>query len=221
MSARAQQQYSQLLFNDGQYEDAMQVVEAALQRMPRNESLLLHRAILDCVLGSSSADRFDELANAVSNAVYDLRNIDAHSTYVNQVGMGNCQPVAANDVRRMFVNMLETPANADPEFLAFNQISFFIGLADMYLENPGAAVRRFKQSLSSRPDARRAMSMAALLASTGYFDEALEIADVANEILSMPGAMELDDQDLLLRDIEAFRRQVDEARNTPPDDQSR
>ena len=104
--------------------------------------------------------------------------------------------------------MLSLPINADPVYMAYNQITYFIGLIDVHLEEPARASENFRQSLSSRADASRAMLMASIFASNGYFPEALEFSDIAMTYLSAPTGTIVSGPTVKISDIDEFRRQV-------------
>lgn len=212
-SARAQQQYSQHLLNTGQADEALAVVNRALELMPNRDALLLHKAIAQCKLGQSSREDFAVFADKIGPLRYDPRNLQFHRTYVSLVTEGECPPITTVELRTLFERMLEVPINADPNNVAFNQISFFIGQMDLWLSRPEQALERFRASLKSRPEPRRAMFMAANLASFAYYDEARTIVDLAEQIIHERRDNVDADLRILEQDIAAFRRDLDDAVN--------
>ncbi len=207
-SARAQQQYSQILFNAGDYAGSMNVINAALEYSPENQSLLLHKAIVECRLGTLEDAEFSRISSILASDVYDLRNLKSYRTLVTMVIDGGCPAVSLPTLRQTFQDMLSLPVNADPKYMAYSQIMYFIGRIDVHLDEPQRAGESFRQSLNSRPDASRAMVIASIFASNGYFAEALEFADVATTYLSAPTGGIVSGPTVRKSDIDDFRRQV-------------
>lgn len=184
LSARAQQQYSVLLFNSNQHEEALDVVDRAIERMPTDTGMRIWRASMRCNLGELNISEFDSMAQVVSTAPYDLRNLKLFEMLTAQVIERRCSEVSLADLRRFFDDMLTVPLNRDPQQSRFHQIKFFVGVVDIHLGEPHRAAQSFQQSLESRPDANRAMLMAALMASNEYYDEALRFSNIAMTRLS-------------------------------------
>lgn len=211
-SARAQQQYSQQLFNAGKGDQALAVADRALDLMPDKDALLLHRAILVCKLGQNSREGFERFAANLSSLRYDPRNLQFYRNYLDLVAADECAPVTALDLRALLDRMLQVPINADPSNIAFSQISFLVGQLDINLGQTGQAVENFIASLSSRPEPRRAMLMAANFASFEHYREAQLFVDLAKEIiLDRQDPLDADTR-ILEQDIEVFQRQLDDAR---------
>jgi hypothetical protein len=79
----------------------------------------------------------------------------------------------------MFTRMLDVPANAKPTSIEYTHIKFLIGYVRLYLGEIEGAMLEFKDSLAARPGASYAMAMAALLANSGFPEEALHLSDIA------------------------------------------
>lgn len=182
-SARAQQQYSQLLFNAGDYAAANDVASAAIERLPDAESLHIHKAIISCRQAVDSSDDLQGLANAVNGKPFDVRLFDYYQTLLLLTAEGGCNALQLSDLRRTLVDMQLTPLNDNPRFVGYHQLKFLIGLAEIHLGDPKAAGELFRQSLASRPTAGRAMLMAAVMATNENYYDAKVFSDVALAML--------------------------------------
>lgn len=209
-SARAQQQYSLLLFNAQRYDEALAVVDTAVQRIPGDEQLRLWRSTMRCQLGLLSGTEFEQMKQAVASRHYDPRAFDLYVAFIDSVLNDSCPSVSPIDLRSLFRDMLNVPLNADPLSPRYSQIRFFIGLVDIHLREPRRALDNFRESLQSRPGASKAMLMASLMASNGFYDEAMQLSDIALEELENADEGFLGSARVGEEDILEFRRNVRE-----------
>ena len=110
---------------------------------------------------------------------YDPRAIRLYTVLLESIIEERCPDVTVDDVNTMFVRMLDLPRNADPTSLAYSHIKYFIGFTEIYRHDPDAAVAAFEESLVARPGASHALMMAALLATSEYYEEALYLSELA------------------------------------------
>jgi hypothetical protein len=178
-SSRAQQQYSLVLFNALQYDDALRVTDTAIEQIPDDEQLYVWRSIMLCNLGLLTDDDFEKMKRIVVTRNYDLRALGLYTALVNSVTGESCPAVSLEKLRTLFTGMLDIPMNADPRLPMYSQIKYFIGTVDIHLHNPQRAIENFIDSLQARPGAGHAMQMAALMASSEFYDEALLLSGIA------------------------------------------
>ena len=217
-SARAQQQYSLLLYNAQQYEESLQIADAAIERIPGDEQLRIWRATIRCNLGMLSAAEFIRMKQVVVTARYDLRALALYETFVNSVVSHNCPAVSLDNLRSLFTEMLQVPVNADSRSPGFSQIAYFIGIVDIHQGNRRSAMSNFLKSLQSRPGASRAMLMASLMATNEFYVEAMELSEIALIELDATHNGLLDSAQVTESDIRDFREKVrDELRLRTPD----
>ena len=207
-SARAQQQYSLMLFNSQKYDEAIRVTDAAIERIPGNAQLYLSRSLMLCKLNQLSIADFEKMTRVVMPTAYDMRALDIYTGFVASVTGGNCPSIPLDKLRGFFSGMLRLPINADPNLPMFSQIKYFIGLVDVYLREPERAQRNFQESLQSRPGAGHAMQMAALLASNEYYGEALQLSDLALADLDSADNELIASGQISRLDVEEFREKL-------------
>ena len=217
-SARAQQQYSLLLYNAQRYDESLQVADAAIERIPGDEQLRIWRATIRCNLGMLSAAEFSRMKQVVATARYDLRALALYETLVNSVVSKNCPGVSLDNLRSLFTEMLQEPLNADPRSAGFSQIVYFVGIVDIHQGNRQRAMSNFVKSLRSRPGASRAMLMASLMASNEFYVEAMELSEIALIELDATHNGLLHSAQVTESDIRDFREKVrEELRLRTPD----
>jgi tetratricopeptide (TPR) repeat protein len=179
-SARAQAQYANMLFNADRKEDALDVIEAAIEIIPTdNALLLLNRLVMSCETNSLDLYEFEKDAKILSSMRYDGRLLKAYSSFVERVTKLRCPNIPVKALGPMFVDMLKLPENSDPTTLEFSQIQYLIGYVHLYSGQPVKALEAFNASTQSRPGASFMMVIAAMLATNNYPDEALSMSEKA------------------------------------------
>ena len=207
-SARAQQQYSMDLFNSGSVDQAINVVEVAINRMPANPSIRAWHLTMLCQTGRLRQADFATAIPVIANRPYDMRTVRSYELLSRLVVDGNCPNVTTDNLRELFTKMSQHPANAEPDSPMYSQLQYFLGATDVYADRPASALDSFQRSLESRPGASRAMSMAALLATHEHFDEARRISDQALAFKEQEKAGELRLSDVQVEDILEFQRRL-------------
>jgi tetratricopeptide (TPR) repeat protein len=179
-SARAQSQYAKLLFLLGDHDKAVETIDRAIENIPEDDPLLLtNRMYFLCSDNRLKLGDFEAMAAKLSRLPLDSRSLKAYNEFSQQILEGNCPNIPPGRLEETFLNMLNVPANSDPESLQYSHVNFLIGFTRLYLDKPQAALQAFERSLDSRPGPSHAMSMAAMMASHNYSREALVLADRA------------------------------------------
>ena len=178
-SARAQQQYSQLLFNSGDYSSANLVIDRAIARLPKNESLWLYKTIISCHQKNDSPELIDGLTAAVEEKAFDVRLFDYYQNLVSVAANGQCQALTLGELRTVLQRMQEVEINRNPVFPGYRQLHYLIGIVDVQLGDTPSASRHFRQALSAEPTIDRAMMTAAIFASNARYYEARVFSDIA------------------------------------------
>ena len=183
-SARAQSEYAINLFNHGQYEQSLQVLDRANENIRTNSPLLVvNRLIIRCNLRLLEPTELEAASAVLSPKLYDTRFLSIYSSLAQALDEERCPAVKLEQLRPLFANMLVNPLNAEGESLPLSHIHYLVGYVDAKTGARGEAARQFQASLAAQPDAGSAMSMAALMATEGYLDEALMLSDKALEYL--------------------------------------
>lgn len=179
-SARAQVNYADDLFNAGQYEASLQVLDRAIEAIPFDKpQLQLSRLLMLCRLNILDAGEFERAAKIVSNSIYDPRLANIYQDFASNVAGPDCAGVSLDALQAMFVNMLQVPSNAERQSLRLAHVRYFIGFVELARAAPAAALEQFEESLQARPDPAMAMSMADQMAIKKYFKEALQLSNLA------------------------------------------
>ena len=179
-SARAQAQFATQLHAAGRAEEALEVIDRAIDVIPGDAPhLLLNRLVILCEQNLLDRDEYERVAGVLSGKRYDPRLIRVYSAFIAAVIAERCPSVPIETLRPMFAGMLEIPHNSDATSLGYSHIQYLIGYTDAFSGDAASAFAAFEKSLEARPGASHAMMMAALMATNGYYDEALTLSDVA------------------------------------------
>ena len=183
-SARAQAQYSVMLFNAGRYSESLDILNRAIENIPIASPLLkVNRLYTLCNMNQLRPAEFDNEVRELVGMAYDARSIKVYSSFVDAIASGKCPDITMTQLNVMFTQMLQLPYNANRTSLGYSHIQYFIGFSYAYSGQLEKAVIAFHESLSARPGASQAMQMAAVLASNEFGAEALKFSDLALEQL--------------------------------------
>ena len=179
-SARAQGQYAKLLFISGRTDDALAVIDRALESIPTDDPLLVTiKLYFLCATDRLESDEFDNLADRLSLLPFDSRALKAYNTMAEVFVTGKCANIDLARLESTFMKMLDVPTNGNPTSLRYSHINWLIGYTRVHQGDPQAALDAFENSLDARGGPSHAMAMAALMASKGFNHEALLLADKA------------------------------------------
>ena len=208
-SARAQAQYSVLLFNAGRHDESIEVLDRAIEIIPVSNPLLIaNRLVTLCELNRLVAEEFDTQALLLSKTAYDARLLTLYTSLAVAVVAGKCPSVNTTQLIELFTTMLSVPVIVDKETLEYSQVQYLIGFSYVQDGQPQKAITAFTESLGARSGAGHAMQMAAVLASANYGVEALHFSDLALADLAVQPASVLNAASVSEADIRGFQETV-------------
>lgn len=185
-SARAQVEFAILLFNAGQHEQSLQVMDRAIEKVPTVSPLLLvNQLIIRCNLRLLQPQELDQVIAALSTKNYDARYLQHYTNLTQALSESRCPAVGLAQLRPLFANMMQNPANTEEASLSLSHIHYLAGYVELKAGAWEEATKRFHASLHTKPDSGSAMTMAALMATAGYLEEALVFSDRALEYLDI------------------------------------
>ena len=177
-SARAQSQHAINLFNAARYDEAVRVLDRAIKTIPTsNTQLLVTRLVVLCNLRQLQPADMDRATELLGPQVYDARYLKFYTDLALALSEQRCPMVNVERLRPLFLAMLDNPDNT--EETALSHLRYLLGYVDVKSGNRGDADRAFHAALDAKPDAGSAMTMAALMATAGFYNEALALSDRA------------------------------------------
>jgi hypothetical protein len=179
-SARAQAQYAKLLFISGRADEAVNVIDRAMENIPKDDPLLLTTKLYFlCATNTLDSGEFDRLSSRLSVLPFDSRSLKAYNVMAQEFTTGKCPGIELARLEQVFVEMLDVPVNGNPTSLQYAHVNWLIGYTRVYMARPEAALEAFQRSVNARSGPTHAMAMAALLATNGFNREALVLANRA------------------------------------------
>jgi tetratricopeptide (TPR) repeat protein len=183
MSVRAQAEYAKLFFNADRYEDALTVIDRAIDRhADAKPQLELNRLVMLCKLSLLDDPELRQVAAALSSVPYDGRLLSFYEEFALAVMAGDCPRTTLDGVHAMFQILLDAPTSNRAMGTQQSQVQYFLGLIDSRNDNVGRAVEEFESSLSARPSVSAALNIAAVLATGGHYAESLTFVERAREL---------------------------------------
>ena len=111
-SARAQAEYSNILFNANLHGEALEVIERAIRIRSESDTLLqLNRLIILCNMERLQLDELQKTIEIVSTIPFDPRLLKAYNEFARVVKEGRCPTVSIEALKPMFARMLDLPVN--------------------------------------------------------------------------------------------------------------
>ena len=185
-SARAQVEFAINLFNAGQYEQSLLVLDRAIENVPTvNPLLLLNQLIIQCNLRKLQPQDLDEAIASLSTKSYDARYLRHYTNLIQALTENRCPGVELGQLGPLFADMLQNPANTEEGSLSLSHIYYLAGYVELKVGSREEAARQFHASLDTKPDPGSAMTMAALMATAGYYEEAMLFSERALEYLDV------------------------------------
>jgi hypothetical protein len=133
-SARAQGQYAKLLFISGRTDDALAVIDRALENIPTDDPLpLTIKLYFLCATDRLESDEFDNLADRLSILPFDSRALKAYNTMAEVFVTGKCPNIELARLESTFMKMLDVPANGNPTSLRYSHVNWLIGYTRVHL----------------------------------------------------------------------------------------
>ena len=206
-SARAQSQYAISLFNAARYDEAVRVLDRAVENIPGDSTqLLVTRLIVLCNLRQLRLTDLEAAGSRLVAKRYDPRYLKFYNDLAQALAEERCPTVPVDQLRPLFTAMLGNPVNSDSNTLS--HLHYLVGYVDAKTGRREDALRSFKAALDSKPDAGSAMTMAALMATAGYFEEAMELSEWALDYLETLSRGARLGLEVTETDIREFRRVV-------------
>lgn len=207
-SARAQAEYSVMLFSIGRHKDALSVLDRAIE-IDANSTftplLSVNRLVTLCKMDQLGLSEYERVASILGAIPYDPRLIKAYMVLVDAVVAGECAEIKVTRLNELFTRMLEVPRNADGSTLEYSHVMYLVGVTDAFSGRRQESVAAFEKSLAARPGASHAMQMASILATNGYYDDALRFSDIALQQLELEKMTPLNVVPVGEADIKAFQ----------------
>ena len=173
-SVRAQRYAANIYYRMGLYDKATDVLQSATRQHPEDFRLRLHKMVISCFINKPDTENVnDSLQLLKTKPVYfDSRDFDMLNQLVNLVGEANCPGLTADELTDITNALMLNPAikgSTSYQYL-LNHIK---GEISLDRHDGKAALEHFSTALKLSGEAETGLVESALLASHGFYPEAL------------------------------------------------
>ena len=185
-STRAHVAAAGRLARAGRLLDAETLLEGAASRQPDSPALRLMLLSIRSARGTVREEDLERALRAVREGKFDRQSPRMMEPLVDKALAGGRCTVPAEDLNQLFGAFLESPAySSSPAISLF--LNYEHGRLLLSQGDGESACSAFRQALADGHDVEAAISIAALLASAGYFGDALELLKVSSHYLDRTG----------------------------------
>ncbi|WP_165855408.1 tetratricopeptide repeat protein [Marinobacter sp. JSM 1782161] len=180
-SPRAQVEAAKMLYDAGQGEASLNLLEDAVNRISDDLFLDTTYTLVKCRVSRVTDQQKSKLLSLAETELYRptyfnlLQNVESWSS------KSDCQGLDSRFVIDYVDALLEQPRNNVPASQAYAQLYYIKGVSQIKGGELQLAMASFERSLSSRSDPQKLMNMAAYLATNKVYDQSLDYALKARE----------------------------------------
>ncbi|MDO8844857.1 hypothetical protein [Methylicorpusculum sp.] len=171
-SARAQRTAAMALEQAGQASAALNMLTHAKQTIPDNLDIYWHWLILKCHQTPISAVEFNEILHASEHLIFDSRHFNILQATVETMLTGECQGLDTENALNFLDVLMKNPGLKSNPRLQF-QLHHLKGIVYSRSHRPKQAFTEFETVLSLMGNVEHGLVQIGILASQGYFKEAL------------------------------------------------
>lgn len=182
-SPRAQFEAARVLFTSGERLQALDLIGKAANRMPEELDINLLHVLVKCKTVGARPSDIQQLRELARQARYDVRELNAFEFFHAWSLASDCRGLNINDYLEIVQTLADNPENSAPNSAAYSHLHYLLGLGYISKNRPELAKQAWQQALSARPSPDTAMAIAALLASQGHHELALEFSSKAIEYI--------------------------------------
>lgn len=180
-SPRAQNAIAAVLFDRGNFFEANQYVQKAMQRLPDSALLNMRLLLQKVYAGVATIDDFEQTANRLKNQPFDAQAIQALRTLV-EFTADNPQTLKYANWSLSLISALEKNAKYN-QFPLFQRLMPYLK-AKIYIAQakPELALKQYLEAISRYNDVEAGMMMVAEIGSAEYYTEALILLNKVEKI---------------------------------------
>jgi tetratricopeptide (TPR) repeat protein len=173
-SARAQRHAANAYFKLGQYDKALDVLQAATDKHPEDFKLRLHRIVISCLVGKPDKAYLTGTMRLMEKVpvYFDSHIFDLLEQLTNLTGTGQCPGLSLDELKTMTETILANQPVKDNE-LNVLVLTHLKGLIALQMNDKAAALSLFADALKLSGAPETGLLQTSLLASHGFYAEAL------------------------------------------------
>jgi tetratricopeptide (TPR) repeat protein len=218
-SARAQRNAADVYFNLGQYDKVFEILDKATAANPNNLKLRLNRIAFACLANKHDEEYFAETMYLIeaSPIYFDSNIYDMLEHLVSLTGASKCRGLTLDQFQKMTDAILSNPTvnKEKPNRFLLTHLKAIIALNR---KEGTTALSLFSRALELSGDPETGMQQTALLATHGFYPEALYHLAASEKLLDtsgviVTGVMARHDYPM---EIKRLRQQIQQDMSQPP-----
>ena len=219
-SVRAQRFAANIYYRMQMYDKAVDVLRVATQKHPEDFLLRLHQMALSCLASRPDLENVDDSLQLIkAKPVYfDSRYFDILDHLVNLAGQTQCPGFTANKLTDITNALMANPQIKDNRSYQY-LLTHIKGEIALQAQDGTAALEHFSAALKLSGEAETGLLESALLATHGFYPEALLHLQASERLLAtsgLPSSGILAKHDYPL-EIERLRKNIqDDMEHKPP-----
>ena len=187
-SVRAQRYAANIYLRMRQYDKAVDVLRSATAKHPEDFKLRLHQMILSCFVNKPDVENANDALQLVKTkpVYFDSRDFDMLDQLVGLVGQSNCPGLELDELTEMTDLLMTNPAIKDNPSYQY-LLNHIKGEIALQTHDGKAALEHFSTALKLSGDAETGLLESALLATYGFYPEALLHLQASENLLHSNG----------------------------------
>jgi len=183
-SARAQVEFSSLLYNVGAEKEALLMLNRASKRIPKDGYLRLTQLLAQCRVGIADDKTKQEVLKLAGEELYRKSWFNLMQKFMSWSDREDCRGLSIEYFIEILNKFLSQPRNKVGNSLEYSQLTYLKGISHLLRGESEVALDMIKVSLSSRREVQKLMNIAGYFATYGYEREALFYAQQARDRLT-------------------------------------
>ena len=183
-SARAQVEFSSLLYNVGAEREALIVLNRASKRIPEDVYLRLTQLLAQCRVGHADEKTKQEVLKLAGKQLYQKSWFNLMQKFMSWSNREDCRGLSTDYFITLLNQFLSQPRNKVKNSLGYSQLTYLKGISHLLRGESEIAVDVIKESLLSRREVQKLMNIAGYFATYGHEQKALSYANRARDRLT-------------------------------------
>ncbi|MFT6599720.1 MAG: hypothetical protein ACJATD_000563 [Alloalcanivorax sp.] len=183
-SARAQVEFSSLLYNVGAEREALLVLNEASKRVPEDVYLRLTQLLAQCRVDRADEKAKQEVLKLAGEELYKKSWFNLMQKFMSWSNREDCRGLSTDYFISLLNEFLSQPRNKIRKSLGYSQLTYLKGISHLTKGDSEMAIDVIQESLLSRREVQKLMNIAGYFATYGHEKEALLYARQARDRLT-------------------------------------
>lgn len=182
-SVRAHVELSKHLYESGESEKSLNILDEASERMPDSFYLRIVHVLVQCRTESAVNSDKSEILRLAEKVEYRSQWFNTMQNFIDWSQEEWCNNLSIDYFENVIDKLLSQEKNRRPGSKEYSQLTYLKGVASLLNEDLNQAREYFTTTVNLRDNVQKLMKIASYLATAGYYIDALHYAERAHEKL--------------------------------------